>query len=64
MRGGWVLEADIRDFFGALDPTKLREIQRLRVQDGVMLRSLGKWLQTGVLENGRHHRPASGTPQG
>jgi hypothetical protein len=23
-----------------------------------------KWLQAGVLENGRHHRPASGTPQG
>jgi hypothetical protein len=64
MRGGWVLEADIRDFFGALDHTKLREIQRLRVQDGVVLRSLGKWLQAGVLENGRHHRPASGTPQG
>jgi hypothetical protein len=47
-----------------LDHTKLREIQRLRVQDGVMLRSTGKWLQAGVLENGRHHRPASGTPQG
>ena len=64
MRGGWVLEADIRDFFGALDHTKLREILRQRVQDGVVLRSTGKWLQAGVLENGRHHRPASGTPQG
>jgi hypothetical protein len=64
MRGGWVLEADIRDFFGALDHTKLREILRQRVQDGVMLRLIGKWLQAGVLENGRHHRPASGTPQG
>lgn len=62
MRGGWVLEADIRDFFGALDHTKLREILRQRVQDGVVLRSTGKWLQAGVLENGRHHRPASGTP--
>ena len=29
-----------------------------------MLRLIGKWLQAGVLENGRHHRPASGTPQG
>ena len=29
-----------------------------------VLRLIGKWLQAGVLENGRHHRPASGTPQG
>jgi len=64
MRGGWVIEADIRDFFGTLDHSRLREILRQRVQDGVVLRLIGKWLQAGVLENGRHHRPLSGTPQG
>ena len=62
---GWLgASKDIRDFFGALDHTKLREILRQRVQDGVILRLIGKWLQAGVLENGRHHRSASGTPQG
>ena len=64
MRGGWVLEADIRDFFGCLNHAQLREILRQRVQDGVVLRLIGKWLKAGVLENGRHHRPESGTPQG
>jgi len=29
-----------------------------------VLRLIGKWLQAGVLEDGRHHRPESGTPQG
>jgi RNA-directed DNA polymerase len=34
----WVLEADIEDFFGSVDPARLREILRQRVQDGVLLR--------------------------
>jgi RNA-directed DNA polymerase len=59
-----VLEADIRDFFGSLNHTQLREILRQRVQDGVVLRLIGKWLQAGVLEDGRHHRSEAGTPQG
>ena len=64
MRGGWVLEADIRDFFGTLDHTQLREILHQRVRDGVVLRLIGKWLKAGVLEDGRYQRSESGTPQG
>ena len=64
MRGGWVLEADIRDFFGTLDHAQLREILRQRVRDGVVLRLIGKWLKAGVLEDGRYQRSDSGTPQG
>jgi hypothetical protein len=37
----WVLEADIEDFFGTVDLTRLRAILRHRVQDGVLLRLLG-----------------------
>src|SRR5829696_764557 len=38
MAGGWILELDIRNYFGALDHEHLREILRHRVLDGVVLR--------------------------
>lgn len=62
--GGWVLEADIEGFFDAVDHTKLREILRKRVSDGVLVRLIGKWLKAGVLEEGTLLRPDAGTPQG
>jgi group II intron reverse transcriptase/maturase len=62
--GGFVLELDIERFFDALDRPKLREILRQRVRDGVLLRLIGKWLEAGVLEEGRLVRPETGTPQG
>lgn len=64
MRGGWVLEVDIRKFFDALDHEHLREILRQRVRDGVVLRLIGKWLKAGVLEGLELSHPATGTPQG
>jgi RNA-directed DNA polymerase len=64
MGGGWVLEADIEGFFDAVDHTKLHEILRQRVSDGVLLRLVGKWLKAGVMEEGMLSRPETGTPQG
>ncbi len=64
MHGGWLLEVDIRRFFDALDRTRLREILRQRVRDGVLLRLIGKWLKAGVLESGELSYPNAGTPQG
>lgn len=64
MRGGWLLEADIRKFFDSVDHGKLREVLRKRVRDGVILRLIGKWLNAGVLEDGAIQRPIDGTPQG
>jgi RNA-directed DNA polymerase len=37
---------------------------RQRVSDGVVLRLIGKWLNAGVMEEGRIYRPEAGTPQG
>jgi group II intron reverse transcriptase/maturase len=62
--GGWVLEVDVRKFFDRLDHAKLREIVRLRVLDGVLLRLIGKWLHAGVLEDGSITYPDAGSPQG
>lgn len=64
MKGGWVLEVDIKDFFGTLRFKDLREFLDQRVRDGVIRRSIDKWLKAGVLENGRVTHPDAGTPQG
>lgn len=62
--GGWVLEVDIRSFFDELDHGHLRTFLDRRVRDGVIRRAIGKWLQAGVLEEGRLRHPVTGTPQG
>lgn len=62
--GGWVLDVDIQSFFDALDHEKLRELLRLRVADGVVVRLIGKWLRAGVLEEGVVRHSETGSPQG
>ncbi len=62
--GGWIVEADIRDCFGAFDHEWMRKILRRRITDGVLLRTIGKWMKAGVLEDGRRTTPEAGTPQG
>jgi RNA-directed DNA polymerase len=64
MKGGWILEVDIRSYFDALDHACLREIIQRRVRDGVLLRLIGKWLNAGVLEERTLSYPERGTPQG
>jgi RNA-directed DNA polymerase len=64
MAGRWVLEVDIRNFFGTLEHCQLRNIVRKRVRDGVLLRLIGKWLNAGVMEDGAIEYPEAGTPQG
>jgi group II intron reverse transcriptase/maturase len=62
--GGWVLEVDVRKFFDTLVHEHLRRIVGQRVRDGVLLRTLGKWLHAGVLEDGAVTLSEAGTPQG
>jgi group II intron reverse transcriptase/maturase len=64
LRGGWMLEVDIRKFFETLDHAQLREMLRRRVRDGVVLRLIDKWLKAGVMEDGVLTTPDAGTPQG
>jgi len=64
MGGGWILEADIQSFYDTLEPRHLRIFLDQRVRDGVLRRSIDKWLKAGVLEAGRLSHPATGTPQG
>ncbi len=63
-RVNWVLDADIRDFFGQLDRTWLRKFLRHRIADERVLRLIDKWLAAGVAEDGERTECDEGTPQG
>jgi group II intron reverse transcriptase/maturase len=60
----WVLDADIRDFFGQLDHTWLRRFLRHRIADERVLRLIDKWLTVGVVEDGQWTQSEEGSPQG
>ena len=60
----WVLDADIRDFFGQLDRGWLEKFLRHRIADERVLRLIGKWLDAGVIEDGKLSETEQGTPQG
>ena len=60
----WVLDADIRGFFGAIDHEWLLRFLQHRIEDQRVLRQVRKWLKAGVLEEGEIHVARSGTPQG
>jgi RNA-directed DNA polymerase len=64
MGGCWVLEVDIKSYFDTVEHCFLREFVKKRVRDGVILRTIGKWLKAGVMEDGAIHYPDEGTPQG
>jgi RNA-directed DNA polymerase len=64
VRGGWVIDLDIRSFFDTLDHGHLRRFLDQRIRDGVLRRVIGKWLNAGVLESGCISYPDAGSPQG
>ncbi len=63
-RVNWVLDADIRDFFGSLDRGWLERFLRHRIADERVLRLIGKWLAAGVVEDGTWTQSQKGAPQG
>lgn len=60
----WIVDADVSGFFDNINHALLREIIKQRVNDGGILKLIGKWLNAGVMEEGKLDRPESGTPQG
>jgi RNA-directed DNA polymerase len=64
MRGGWIVDVDIRKFFDTIDHSHLRAFLKRRIRDGVLLQLIDKWLNAGVLEDECITHPDEGSPQG
>ena len=60
----WVLDADIRGFFDAIDQGWLVKFLEHRIADRRVVRLIQKWLNAGVLEDGTRTWSETGTPQG
>ncbi|WP_307449747.1 reverse transcriptase domain-containing protein [Paenibacillus sp. V4I3] len=61
---GWVLEADLKNFFGSLNHEWMMKFVEHRIGDPRILRLIQRWLKVGVLEDGVIHISEEGTPQG
>jgi len=60
----WVLDADIRGFFDAIDHAWLVRFVEHRIRDPRVVRHVKKWLRAGVLEDEKWRQVDEGTPQG
>ena len=60
----YVLEADIRGYFDAIVRSQLIEMIEKRVRDGSILRLIRKWINVGVIDEGRLWTSSTGTGQG
>ena len=60
----WVLDVDIRGFFDAISHEWLVKFIEQRIADRRVVRLIQKWLNAGVLEDGKRIRVEEGTPQG
>ena len=66
IQGGseWIVDADLRDFFGSVDHEKLLTLVAQRVADGRVLRLIEAMLKAGSYAKGQLFPSERGTPQG
>lgn len=60
----WVLDADIQGFFDTLNHEWLMKFVEHRIADQRVLRHIKKWLNAGVMEDGKWKASEEGVPQG
>ena len=60
----WIVDADLKDFFGSVDHDKLMVLISQRISDGRVLRLVESMLKAGYYEAGKRHSTFQGTPQG
>ena len=60
----WIVDADLKDFFGSVDHEKLLTLIAQRIADGRVLRLIEAMLKAGSYGQGRLFPRERGTPQG
>ena len=60
----YVVDADIKGFFDNVDHKWLMKFLEHKIQDRNFLRYIGRFLKSGILENGKFTKSYKGTPQG
>jgi RNA-directed DNA polymerase len=60
----WVLEADLKNFFGSLSHEWILRFVEHRVRDPRLISLIRRWLKAGVMEDGAVCPSDEGTPQG
>lgn len=60
----WVVDADLKDFFGSVDHDKLLALLNQRVSDGRVLGLVEAILKAGCVADGKRLPTEQGTPQG
>ena len=60
----WIVDADLKDFFGSVDHDKLLTLVAQRVADGRVLRLIQTMLKAGSYGRGQLFPTERGTPQG
>lgn len=60
----WIVDADVRDYFGSVDHERLITMVAERVSDSRVLSLIRQMLKAGYVEKGKRKPTPQGTPQG
>jgi group II intron reverse transcriptase/maturase len=60
----WIVDLDLEKFFDTVNQDRLINIIRRTIKDGEVVSLIRKFLESGVMENGRYQPTKVGTPQG